>query len=312
MQFLRFVQRVLRAAQPWTISLAAHIVLLVIIQWLLLPSFDQQPFEVTIQLVEQPDGPRDTVAFEVPQSDALRLAHTDSTPTVWANNPFIAPLQIELPEAGETTASQPNVYSDKGAAHTAGSSADGDTRTAATQRHQQVQRPAYVYRRFRHFTDDGMARLKTIERLHTVSFYLPHISNEGLSHLKTLPHLRHIQIFHSPRISRHTITDAGMKHLRGLPHLEGIQLTNARITDAGLGQLKGLRNLRYMGLEGTRITDAGLEHLQDLRHLKTLSLGNTRVTDDGLKHLHTLQQLQELGLDDTRITSAGLAHLNGL
>ena len=180
-------------------------------------------------------------------------------------------------------------------------------------------------------TDAGLAHLKKLPKLESVSFSNTNITDAKLAHLKELANLKTIDFRNT------AITDAGVKELKSLTDLKKLDigfhnnssdqvveqlaqlksLTNlnrlslswTNVTDAGLVQLKGLTNLRELDLSFTRVTDAGLVHLKGLTKLKTLFLGGKNITDAGLVHLKEMTNLQKLTLRGTKITDAGVAEL---
>jgi hypothetical protein len=105
------------------------------------------------------------------------------------------------------------------------------------------------------------------------------ITDAGLAHLRGLPQLRSLSLDST------SVTDAGLVHLRFLPELAELNLANTEITDAGLEYVGACAQLEDLDLSGTRVTDAGLVHLQSFRHLKTLRLNPTAVTEDGVEKL---------------------------
>ena len=97
-------------------------------------------------------------------------------------------------------------------------------------------------------------------------------TDEGLAHLAGLTRL-HWLIFNNTQI-----TDAGLANLAGLTQLQQLSLNDTQITDGGLAHLAGLNQLHYLNLDGTQITDAGLKHLEGLTQLRVLYLNNTQIT----------------------------------
>jgi len=82
------------------------------------------------------------------------------------------------------------------------------------------------------------------------------VSDDDLSLIGTLTHLRELYLH------RTDITDRGLVHLRTLRHLRLLHLRNTKVTDAGLEELSALHELRKLYLYETRVTDSGVEALR--------------------------------------------------
>jgi eukaryotic-like serine/threonine-protein kinase len=155
-------------------------------------------------------------------------------------------------------------------------------------------------------TDAGLAHLRGLTALKTLSLRVTAVTDAGMQHLNGLTGLEEL-LLDATRVS-----DAGLAHVRFLTTLKTLNLTNTLVTDEGLGQIESLNNLEALWLDGDHVTDAGLVHLKALKNLHILSLFLTRVTDAGLSHLEDLPKLDVLSLRGTRVTDAGLVHLRGL
>lgn len=117
-----------------------------------------------------------------------------------------------------------------------------------------------------HITDDGIARLKGLERLEFLRLVGAQMSDVGAANLKQMQRMKRL-------------------------HLERTQ-----IGDLGLAQLQGMTELRDLDLVDTNVTDAGLEHLQAFELLEELNLASTKITDKGLPKLAALTNLKVLTL----------------
>ncbi len=155
-------------------------------------------------------------------------------------------------------------------------------------------------------TDAGLAHLRGLTAVKTLSLRDTAVTDAGIQHLEGLTGLEEL-LLDATRVS-----DAGLAHLRLLAVLKTLNLTNTRVTDEGLRQIESLHNLEALWLDGLHTTDAGLAHIQALKNLRILSLFFTPVTDAGLSHLERLPKLAVLSLRGTRVTDAGLVHLRGL
>ena len=78
------------------------------------------------------------------------------------------------------------------------------------------------------------------------------IDDAGLANLKGLTDLQSLSLDGT------RITDAGLVNLKGLTSLTDLSLDNTEVGDAGLAQLVALKNLRKLSLDHTSVTDAGL------------------------------------------------------
>lgn len=85
------------------------------------------------------------------------------------------------------------------------------------------------------FTDAGLAKLATLDRLTLLRFGSPHVTDAGLAPLAGLPNLRFLHLLDVP------ITDAGLEHIVALKTLESFYLDGGRTTDAGLRKLLAAR-----------------------------------------------------------------------
>jgi len=155
-------------------------------------------------------------------------------------------------------------------------------------------------------TDAGLAHLRGLTAVKTLSLRDTAVTDAGIQHLEGLTGLEEL-LLDATRVS-----DAGLAHLRLLALLKTLNLTNTRVTDEGLRQIESLRNLEALWLDGLHTTDAGLAHVEALKNLRILSLFLTPMTDAGLSHLEKLPKLAVLSLRGTRVTDAGLVHLRGL
>jgi hypothetical protein len=83
-----------------------------------------------------------------------------------------------------------------------------------------------------------------------------HFTETGLAHLKSLSGLRSLSL------SGNRITDKELARLNGLAKLNSLSLAGADIGDAGLAKLKSLTELESLDVRKTRVTDAGVNDLQ--------------------------------------------------
>lgn len=81
------------------------------------------------------------------------------------------------------------------------------------------------------FTDAGLAKLATLNRLSLFRFASPDVTDAGLESLAGLPNLRFLHLLDVP------VTDAGLESVAAIPSLESFYLDGGRVTDAGLQRL---------------------------------------------------------------------------
>jgi beta-lactamase regulating signal transducer with metallopeptidase domain len=160
------------------------------------------------------------------------------------------------------------------------------------------------------FTNEGMAQLKDIKSLESLTLVRTQVTDDDLIYLKNLTNLESLGL-----LSNSQITDKALDHLRSLTNLKKLRLDDTQVTDEGLQKLKQhglLTGLELLALGRTQITDAGLAYLRGMSELKVLYMESTDVTDSGLAHLAGLTKLEVLILDSTQVTGTGLEHLKGL
>jgi len=145
------------------------------------------------------------------------------------------------------------------------------------------------------------------------------ITDAGLRHLASLPHLQQLVIgnedlsaFPSRTLPLNKITDAGLVHLKGLTTLMSLNLDGLPVTDAGLDTLSGLPGLGGLYLKRTQVRGPALGRLRSLPGLAVLYLDGSAVNDDGLSGLKGATNLQVLSLANVPLTGRGLAPLKSL
>lgn len=106
------------------------------------------------------------------------------------------------------------------------------------------------------------------------------VTDEGLAVVHRLPRL------HSLWLERTQITSAGLRdHVGKVAGMKRLYLTDTRIDDEGARHLKDLTGLLELNLDGTQLTDAGLVHLHGMKELAAVRLQRTKVTRDGARAL---------------------------
>jgi hypothetical protein len=176
-------------------------------------------------------------------------------------------------------------------------------------------------------TDAGLAHLRHLVNLKTVSVGGCPITSAGLEHLRDLTKLEtlnfrntqisdlapiaHLKELRSLSLSAAPI-DSGLGPINGLSKLTVLLLDKSQVTDTGVKALAGLKALQMLNLDHTQITDAALDTIGQLPMLDNLFLNHTSVTDQGLKRLAGLNKLSLLFIEGTRVTDAGIADLQKL
>jgi len=111
------------------------------------------------------------------------------------------------------------------------------------------------------------------------------ITDATLATLGSLPHLQKLDLGHTQKLTRKTITDAGLVHVAQLAELRRLSLGGDDITDSGVSHLAGLSNLESLNLERTRVSDASIPVLARLTRLQRLKLKGTAITEAGRQQL---------------------------
>ncbi len=139
-------------------------------------------------------------------------------------------------------------------------------------------------------------------KIETAWFNNSDISDNGLTPLKKLPHLRVLGL------GRTIISDKGLETIAQLKSIEDLWLGKTLVTDQGMSLLEGLPRLQTLGLEQTEVSDAGLQALGKCKRLDELWLNQSQVGDEGLKYLINLR-LDALGLSGTHVSDRGCAQI---
>ena len=120
------------------------------------------------------------------------------------------------------------------------------------------------------FTNNGLAQLKGLRALKEINLNglrqdIDYITDEGLAHLKEIKSLD------SVTINTGRFTDKGLEHLSKLKHLKKLHIpNNYGFTDAGLKHIAKLYQLESLYLRGELFTEVGLEEIAELKKLKTI------------------------------------------
>jgi Leucine-rich repeat (LRR) protein len=139
-----------------------------------------------------------------------------------------------------------------------------------------------IYLRNCDIDDSSLKRLTGLMQLQYLSFEGSKINGDGLAVLKSLPALKSLSL------NGTRITDKSLKHLLGLKNLTILLLNDTDVSDDGTATLALLTQLEWLYLNRTKVTDDSMQKFGDLRELRFLSLLGTSVTDTGVADLHAL------------------------
>lgn len=165
-------------------------------------------------------------------------------------------------------------------------------------------------------TDDGLQRLKPLQKLRVLTIRFPSVMITGPQDLKrsrvawrknitdtALEHLAALRNLRTLHVGSEALSTVGP--LAKLPLLEELDLYG--VTGDGLAALAEFPALRRLYLRGT-CDEASLRHISRSAQLETLyCMGKT--ADDGLFHLAELPRLKQLGLGSSGVTDAGIIDL---
>ncbi|MHC5540393.1 tetratricopeptide repeat protein [Singulisphaera rosea] len=129
------------------------------------------------------------------------------------------------------------------------------------------------------FDDVGMAHLRRLINLETVSIWSDQVTDAGLLHLENLVAVKELTL-----MSRR-INGSGLIHLKAMGRLKDLNLATAQIDDDGLSCLPPLPSLEALDLSHTNVSDVGTISLERYTRLKRLDLTDTKVSDEGVSRL---------------------------
>jgi hypothetical protein len=177
-------------------------------------------------------------------------------------------------------------------------------------------------------TDAGVAHLKALKRLRSLSVPSPLITDRGMVFLGQMTQLRELEIGSSGGFEMAAnpgwkdrevanITDAGLKQLKGLRELTRLKLSGTRITNGGLMGLTEFPQLQHLSIRilADGINEKCLVTVRDLKQLRLLELNDFASgppIDACLAHLKELPRLESLTVFSLRVTRAGFAPLSEL
>jgi internalin A len=139
-----------------------------------------------------------------------------------------------------------------------------------------------IYLRNCDIDDSSLKRLSGLTQLQYLSLEDSKINGDGLAVLKSLPALKSLSL------NGTRITDESLKHLLGVKNLTILLLNDTDVSDDGTATLALLTRLEWLYLNRTKVTDASMQKFGDLRELRFLSILGTTVTNAGVADLHAL------------------------
>ena len=107
------------------------------------------------------------------------------------------------------------------------------------------------------FTDQGIAHLRPLHRLRSLSLQLTSVSDAGLSHLKTLVNLEILCLTNDFNIQGYGIVD-----LKSLPKLRILDLSGSTVDNSAITHLKSLKSLKEIRLYSTELSEAAVADLK--------------------------------------------------
>lgn len=155
--------------------------------------------------------------------------------------------------------------------------------------------------------------LQNLDKLETLDFTQPLITDDELTRLSSLKNLKKLNISEC-----YKITDKGLKELRSLENLEELDLSSYHITNEVLEHLSHLKELKILRLNDYNpLTNGGISHLRHLEKLKTLEWHKVSAsyffTTEDLAAIGRLSHLEALSLSFCEIfTDTGIQHLLSL
>ena len=144
--------------------------------------------------------------------------------------------------------------------------------------------------------DTAFAELRTLVRLEELDLSHTRITDEGLTVIENMPHLKTLELHRHPAwYLKQQLTDACVRTILRLPELERLSLSG-KITNAGLEQLVRSPKLKSLGLYATEISGDGLAALAQSK-VEDLTLSEQQigaVPDEALRHLKNCRALKRI------------------
>jgi len=161
------------------------------------------------------------------------------------------------------------------------------------------------------FTDTNLVRLRDFPNLHALTLTGKEITDEGLSHIRFLPHLRRLDLMYT------SVSDRVLDKLHKVaPGLVDLSVWGGTLTDSSLQDIGRFGKLELLNLCDSRFSEWCLTDISKATRLKQLTVGFP-ISDNQAPLLGRLQQLRCLwllgGISDRGLGHvAKLPHLEGL
>ncbi len=152
--------------------------------------------------------------------------------------------------------------------------------------------------------DPSIGTLAKLTDLQWLRISAAKVTDQGIAKLRTLEHLTFLSL-DGPRITDKALTSIAM-----LPSLQTLHLRFTQVGDAALGQLNKVATLRHLDLGHSKVTGQGLQHIAKMEKLQRLSLSHLSIEDADLPHIAKPPALKHLDLSGTKVTATGLARLS--
>lgn len=114
-------------------------------------------------------------------------------------------------------------------------------------------------------TNDGLAKLQQLPRLESLELIHTDVTDDGLEILAGFSALRNLSLSVSPKkkFGPGYLSDEGLSHLASIPRLEQLSLYGPTFTDRGIEHLSQLKGLDCLRIWAPNITDTGIQKLQE-------------------------------------------------
>ncbi|QDU03796.1 Leucine Rich repeats (2 copies) [Gimesia chilikensis] len=137
-------------------------------------------------------------------------------------------------------------------------------------------------------TDEGLAKLASLQRLEYLDLGDTKITGTGFANVK-FTSLKKLSLDKCDML-----TVDGFKEIVKCQNLEKLNLIESNIDNQFLQEIAKLDKLLTLWIDDTKVTNAGLPYLNGMTQLKSLSIRGTTITREGMlqlwKHLPDLNK----------------------
>ena len=137
-------------------------------------------------------------------------------------------------------------------------------------------------------TDEGLAKLASLQRLEDLNLGDTKITGTGFANVK-FTSLKKLSFRECNKL-----TVDGFKQIVKCQNLEKLNLIKSNIEDPFLQEIAKLPRLKTLWVDHTKVTNAGLPYLNSMAQLKSLEIRGTAITREGMlqlwKHLPDLNK----------------------